>query len=391
MFRKLTKHIKNKSLLKVSRNYVRKNLFLKLFPAKKQAPENPKILTRVTESREEAIEFLVQRISEITRPGRPSLMISSFDDVSDGITRGLIARKVEFLEINYSNFPHNIPLEKPSYSSVFTSFLDAGTIHKIGSWLLENPACMHIPFEYVCIPGPEYSSLLKYDQYNKFSFVSPLLSSEIDFNSLYAESIEKFKLDTPWFRYTAKCDVRDFMDLVQILENLVRNDIPGDIAEFGSYKGHSGYLMTGVLNKLHSDKKVYMFDAFEEFPSEGMGIDSFWSNTHKVDFEEVKQTMSIRENAILVKGDFTKTLPETGIDKLCFAYVDCDSYRATVFLCRHIFENLLSPGGIMVFEDYGHPALLGNRLAVHEFFDKRKDCFRFFSQFSGYYVVVKHS
>jgi hypothetical protein len=43
----------------------------------------------------------------------------------------------------------------------------------------------------------------------------------------------------------------------------------------------------------------------------------------------------------------------------------------------------------MVFEDYGHQALLGNRLAIHQFFDKKKDCIKIFSQFSGFYIVVK--
>ena len=43
----------------------------------------------------------------------------------------------------------------------------------------------------------------------------------------------------------------------------------------------------------------------------------------------------------------------------------------------------------MVFEDYGHASLLGNRLAVHEAFDGKPGAFRFFSQFSGSFVVCK--
>jgi hypothetical protein len=30
-------------------------------------------------------------------------------------------------------------------------------------------------------------------------------------------------------------------------------------------------------------------------------------------------------------------------------------------------------------------------LAIHEFFEGRKDCITFFSQFSGYYIVIKTS
>jgi hypothetical protein len=56
---------------------------------------------------------------------------------------------------------------------------------------------------------------------------------------------------------------------------------------------------------------------------------------------------------------------------------------------EYLYDNTLSKGGCMVFEDYGHPALLGNRLAIHQFFNERKNCLKFFSQFSGFYIVVK--
>jgi hypothetical protein len=267
--------------------------------------------------------------------------------------------------------------------------MDARTIHKIGKDILMNSSISSIPFEYVCIPKEEYSALEKYDDYNRFSFVSPLLISEFRYNGLYERSLDKFGLRTPYFRYTAKCDIRDFMDLTQIVTNVVKNNIEGDIAEFGSYKGHSGYLISEILNSCKSDKLLYMFDTFEAFPGEEFGIDSFWSNTHKVDFDEVKNRLASQTNIKLVKGDFTETLPLQGIQKLSFIYVDCDSYRATRFLMEYLYDNVLSSGGFMVFEDYGHPALLGNRLAIHSFFDDRNDCIKFFSQFSGYYIIVK--
>jgi len=45
----------------------------------------------------------------------------------------------------------------------------------------------------------------------------------------------------------------------------------------------------------------------------------------------------------------------------------------------------------MIFEDYGHASLLGNRLAIHESFEHRKNAFCFFSQFSGSFFVCKIS
>jgi hypothetical protein len=92
---------------------------------------------------------------------------------------------------------------------------------------------------------------------------------------------------------------------------------------------------------------------------------------------------------LLSKGDFTRTFETSAVKRLALAYVDCDAYRSTDYLIRRIFPDILVPGGIMVFEDYGHAQLLGNRAAVHNYFDTRPGCVQFFSQFSGCYIVIK--
>ena len=89
------------------------------------------------------------------------------------------------------------------------------------------------------------------------------------------------------------------------------------------------------------------------------------------------------------KGDFTKTFESSDCKELALAFVDCDSYRGTKYLIETIFDNFLVAGGLMVFEDYGHASLLGNRIAVHQAFDKKENAFCFFSHFSGSYFVCK--
>jgi hypothetical protein len=90
-----------------------------------------------------------------------------------------------------------------------------------------------------------------------------------------------------------------------------------------------------------------------------------------------------------VKGDFTRTFEQSACRELALAFVDCDSYRGTRYLVDQIFGDHLSVGGIMIFEDYGHAGLLGNRVAVHEAFSSLPNAFCFFSQFSGSYFVCK--
>jgi O-methyltransferase len=384
MIEKIIKNLRQGTLLPVI-----KNVLFSWIPKNKTNTTPARIIGRVTESPEEALEFLSTRISDLNKNGRCSYLIAGDDKFSTSLINNLNENHINFRRITFEDLAGFSNGHLNDAGCIFTSLMDARSIYNIGAAILKNNSISGIPFEYVCIPTEEYSALGKYDDFNAYSFVSPLLISNIDFNDLYEKSLDRFDLHSTYFRYTAKCDVRDFMDLTQIVTNVVKNNIEGDIAEFGSYKGHSGFLISEILKIAGSDKLLYMFDTFDAFPGEELGIDSFWSNTHKVDFEEVKKRLSTQTNVKLVKGDFTQTLPLQSIKKLGFIYVDCDSYRATKFLIEYLYESVLSKGGFMVFEDYGHPALLGNRLAIHQYFDQKDDCIKFFSQFSGFYIVIK--
>lgn len=234
------------------------------------------------------------------------------------------------------------------------------------------------PFEYVFGLDPNMAIFRQRDEYASTEFVSPWLLDTPTPHALYEESLQHFE---------QKCGLRDYLDLYQVLRHVVQNDIPGDIAEFGSYKGHSGWLIARSLEALgDSQRKLYMFDTFAGFPQE-KGLDHFWSDTHKVDFDSIRNKFNGRANVELVRGDFTQTLPQSGAGQLALAYVDCDSYRATRWLIEQLWPARISPRGTMVFEDYGHSALLGNRVAIHQAFDGMAGGIRSYSQFSGLYTV----
>ena len=257
--------------------------------------------------------------------------------------------------------------------------LDAKKIHEIGKELIAGEQTNSIPFEFAVVPKLSNLSIDRMWE-NSLDFVSPLHSQEVDCFELFEESCRTFE---------PKTGIRDFMDLVQGLNQILDRKISGDVAEFGSFKGQSGYLMARYLEERKSDKRLFLFDAFESFPVESIGVDHFWSETHEVDFEDIRKKFDRFDNVSLVKGDFTRTFEESDCRELALAFVDCDSYRGTKYLVDQIFGDRLSVGGIMIFEDYGHAGLLGNRVAVHEAFSSPPNAFCFFSQFSGSYFVCK--
>lgn len=187
-------------------------------------------------------------------------------------------------------------------------------------------------------------------------------------------------------KVSAKYDIRDAYDLLQAL--LSTESVPGAVVEFGSYRGHSGLILSEVMAKLKLGKPLFLCDMFEEFPLEDKGVDKVWNDSHHVDFSSVQELFRPYGFVTLVKGDFEQTLATLPVEQLSMVHVDCDSYRAVQLVTEFAFPRL-SSGGVLVYEDYGHDFCLGGRAAVDDFYRARGDCFRFFSAFSGLELVVK--
>ena len=313
--------------------------------------------------------------------GRDLLVIGKGGAYQDDLSRRLSAGGARFRTLLPSNVATLKPDDFTGIGCIVLATLDSDQQLSISMTLMQHAAATSIPLEYIALPQLESAPILQWDRYRDGSFVSPLMArhGQAPFE-IYRESLTRFQLKT---------DVRDYLDFWQLLESLETRNIDGAAAEFGSFRGHSGYLISRVLDHLRSRRKLYMFDMFENFPQEDVGVDRFWSGTHVVDFAQVQEKFRDRQNVHLVKGDFTRTLAQTDTGPLALAYIDCDSYRATRYLLDYIWNQRLSAGGIVAMEDYGHAALLGNRMAVHEFFDGRRDAYTYFSQFSGFFVAVK--
>jgi O-methyltransferase len=272
------------------------------------------------------------------------------------------------------------PERLPALAAIVCAYPDSRRTTQAAGILAHHRSLADVRFEYVCGLEPERELFAQLDEYSTTWFSSPVLLADPSPYAIYQESLNHFE---------QKCGLRDFLDLYQLLRSVVENGVTGDVAEFGSYRGHSGYLIARTLESLGSDKRLFMFDTFEEFPHEDLGVDQFWSRTHDVDFSDVQAKLHVFDRVTIVRGDFVETLGSTNIESLALAYIDCDSYRATKFLLDALLPTKISSRGVIVCEDYGHPALLGSRVAVHESLTGTTDCLQFFSQFSGVYIVQK--
>jgi hypothetical protein len=328
----------------------------------------------------EAVNFLAKRIQFSAEKTKAVQIVLIGEDITFGLKVEQLI-KGGFVILKFKtvfDFIQNSKEGQKDYIVGITSLI-ANQIHFIAQELIEHEITNSIPFEYVVIPKLENQIIDRMWEESQ-DFISPIHIQTKVWEDIFQQSCEVFD---------PKTGIRDYMDLVQGLNHIKARNLSGDIAEFGSYRGQSGYLTAKYLEEVKSIKKLFMFDMFESFPIETVGVDQFWSETHEVDFADIKRKFKDLPNVELVKGDFTKTFVGSNCKELALAFIDCDSYRGTKYLIDTIFDHFLVAGGIMVFEDYGHASLLGNRIAVHQAFDKKENAFCFFSHFSGSYFVCK--
>ena len=334
------------------------------------------------QTKAEAIQFLAKKARNASkREGkRAVLLVGPKDAYSDAIENDLAAHGMQPRRMALPELETAGVRAPESYACIVCTYTDIRRTGAAARQILRDPGLGRLAFEYVTFPRDSYTTLEHHTMTTAADLVSPLPGYPVDVFAIYEDALAHFE---------KKCDIRDYMDLCQLLKNTLDNAIEGDIAEFGSFRGHSGYLMASLLQNLNAAKCLYLFDTFSSFPEESYGIDRFWSRSHPVDFDAVRAKFEAFPFVRFVKGDFTRTFDDAGIQRLALAYVDCDAYRSTAYLIRRIYPEVLSPGGIMIFEDYGHAQLLGNRVAVDEYFDGRSGCVSFFSQFSGSFIVIK--
>jgi predicted O-methyltransferase YrrM len=174
-------------------------------------------------------------------------------------------------------------------------------------------------------------------------------------------------------KYTMTSPERIFA-LIQAVNYVVKNNIPGDIVECGVWKGGSMMAVAQRLNKLgdHS-RRLYLFDTFEGMtePTEkdvvfyGADAITLLKESKKEDensiwcyspFQEVKNNLySVgyeNEKIHFIQGRVEQTIPNNAPEVISILRLDTDWYESTRHELVHLFPRL-SSGGVLIIDDYG--------------------------------------
>ncbi len=160
------------------------------------------------------------------------------------------------------------------------------------------------------------------------------------------------------------------------VEEIIKDQIPGDLMETGVWKGGATIFMRGLLEVYdEKDRTVWVADSFEGLPApdaknypQDEGIDLYQFKELAVSLEEVQDNFAryglLDEQVCFLKGWFKDTLPAAPVEKLALLRLDGDLYESTINGLEYLYPKLV-PGGFLIVDDYG--AVEACKAAVNDY------------------------
>lgn len=158
--------------------------------------------------------------------------------------------------------------------------------------------------------------------------------------------------------------------IYQSIKYLAANNIEGNVAEFGIFKGGTIVFIAKTLEHFgYSDCQIYGFDIFEGFPSRKTIFDLY--RNPKCEFHDyvAVEDYCRRHKINVVKGDICETYKVLEEVPLMLSFFDTDNYSPSYAALETCFKQTVK-GGILHFDHYiSQPQFLytiGERMAAEE-------------------------
>ena len=174
-----------------------------------------------------------------------------------------------------------------------------------------------------------------------------------------------------------------FDNLRASMEDVIERGVPGDFIETGVWRGGATIFMRAVLKTYGiDDRAVWVADSFEglpypdpeRFPKEAAArrskvMTGLFANL-EAGLDEVRANFAafglLDAQVRFLKGWFRDTLPDAPIERLALMRLDGDFYESTMDALVNLYDRL-SPGGIVIVDDYGEDNWTDCRKAVEDF------------------------
>ena len=132
-------------------------------------------------------------------------------------------------------------------------------------------------------------------------------------------------------------------------------DVPGDYVELGVFKGHTTLFCAEYVEFAGWPKRWLLYDTFDGIPDDQLAPgwksinDSVYKGTYA--FEEVRSRFAHIANIQVIQGRVPEVLMQGAPDSIAFMHIDMNNVAAEIGALELLFERL-SPGGVIIFDDY---------------------------------------
>jgi len=178
----------------------------------------------------------------------------------------------------------------------------------------------------------------------------------------------------PVMRYTM-VSRRRLENLRALAALAIAEGVPGAFCECGTWKGGSGALLAQQGERAEPPRVTWFCDSYQGLPRAGAADGWFaqlWTGRVQASPADVRAALAAlgvgEEQVRIAAGWFHETLPALDTGPLALLHIDCDWYDS-VMCCLDCLWDRVSPGGFVVFDDYGYWP--GCRRAVDEFLGAR--------------------
>jgi O-methyltransferase len=150
--------------------------------------------------------------------------------------------------------------------------------------------------------------------------------------------------------------------------------IEGDFVELGVFHGHTTQVMADYVDFGSWPKSWWLFDTFEGIPDDQR--DQGWEDVNRTlyegaySFEEVRQRFARYGNIRVVKGRVPEILVQAAPERIAFMHVDLNNSAAEIAALDLLYDRI-SPGGIIIFDDFCWASARAQYDAEREWFEER--------------------
>lgn len=211
---------------------------------------------------------------------------------------------------------------------------------------------------------------LEGDEYSRF-ILAEKLSRTIYSRYKFSEFGRLYLHDNDFIRYYESFEGKDnyhSLDRKYALEQIMKlvSSVKGDTAECGAFKGASSFLICRSI--VGSQKKHHIFDSFEGLSLPGNEDSSYWKKGDLASNETIiQESLKDFDFVVYYKGWIPEKFHEVSKLRFSFVHLDVDLYKPTLDSLIFFYDRM-SPGGIILCDDYGFTTCPGAKKAMDLFF-----------------------